>query len=83
MPAEFFREKCCDSITEFPGKKLQKRNICSDSQHLRKYITHVFFLNKMLERVIQTTEGVIITMDQEMPHYEKLLAANEAKKQYV
>ena len=65
------------------SKKLQKRNICSDSQHLRKYITHVFFLNKMLEKVIQTTEGVIITMDQEMPHYEKLMAANEAKKQYV
>jgi len=37
----------------------------------------------MLEKVIQTTEGVIITMDQEMPHYEKLMAANEAKKQYV
>lgn len=39
-------------------KKLQKRNICSDSQHLRKYITCVFSLNKILERVIQTTEGV-------------------------
>lgn len=83
MPAEFFREKCCDSITVFSGKKLRKTNICSDSQHLRKYITHIFFLNKMLEKVIQTTEGVIIIMDPEMPHYEKLMAANEAKKQYV
>lgn len=48
----FFRKYFWGSIIVFPAKKLQKKSMCSNLQHLRKKI-HVFLLNKILESVLQ------------------------------
>lgn len=48
--------------------KLQRRNTRSNLQHLRKYITQVFLLYTVPERVLKITEGIIRKTDKKISH---------------